>query len=165
MAEAPWTCRRIPILTYYGEQPDPGFICDNCDICFAADSQLADTTSIKKDVECIQRLFEGRQFAPLCRTELHKSLRYSQHGKRVVEYLVFKGILKETPYVNKYVLHCRLMMVGSKIFHVVKPFTNDKPNCRFLDSHSPPPCLLSVLRGFQNFHGSGSVDNFPPNPA
>jgi hypothetical protein len=116
MAEAPWTCRRIPILTYYGEQHDPAFTCGNCDVCFAADSGLANTTSIKGDVECIRRLFERHQFAPLRRTDLYQTLRHSRHGQRVVEYLVFKGILKELPHMNKFVLGCRLVMVGSKSF-------------------------------------------------
>ena len=116
MAEAPWICRRIPILMYYGEQHDPAFTCGNCDVCFAADSGLPDTTSIMQDVERIRGLFEQRQFAPLTRTDLHKRLRHSRDGQRVVEYLVFKGILKELPHVNGYALNCRLIMVGSKFF-------------------------------------------------
>ena len=115
MAEAPWTCRRIPILTYYEEQHDPAFTCGNCDVCFVADSGLPDT-NIEQGVERIRRLFEGRrgnQFDTVTRTELRKMFGYSLYGQRVVEYLVFKGILEESPYMSPYgVLNCRLKMVG-----------------------------------------------------
>lgn len=117
MAEAPWTCRRIPILTYYGEQHDPAFTCGNCDVCFAADSGLPRTIDIKQDLERINALFEcpgPREF--VTRTAIRKKLSYSLRGQRVVEYLVFKGILKEFPYIKYTVLVCGLIMVRSISF-------------------------------------------------
>lgn len=117
MAEAPWTCRRIPILTYYGERPGPAYTCGNCDVCFAADSGLPRTTNIKQDVERIKDLF-GRpgQREFVTRTAIRKKLSDSSHTQRVVEYLVFKGVLKEFPYMNHNILRCGLKMVRSKSF-------------------------------------------------
>ena len=114
MAEAPWTCRRIPILSYYNKPPDPSFTCGNCDVCFATDSGLPYQTNIEEDVERIQGQFKGRQL--VTRTELGKKFGFSQRGQRVVEYLAFKGILRESPYTNKHgVLNCRLTIVSSKV--------------------------------------------------
>lgn len=112
MAEAPWTCRRIPILTYYGERHDPAFTCGNCDVCFAADSGLPHTTDITQDVERIKGLFErpGRR-GFVTRTAIRKKFSYSLHGQRIVEYLVFKGVLKEFLYTSYSVLRCGLIMV------------------------------------------------------
>lgn len=114
MAEAPWTCRRIPILSYYNELPDPAYACGNCDVCFTADPELPYTTNIKRKVEQIQEFFRARQSAEVARTQLYKEVGKSQHSKRVVEYLVFKGILKESPYKEHHRLNCRLLMVASK---------------------------------------------------
>ena len=114
MAEAPWTCRRIPILSYYNEPPHPAYTCGNCDVCFAAEPELPYTINIKQDVERVQELFRGHKFGTVTRTELRKKFGYSQLAQRVVEYLVFKGILKESPFTMKYGgLNCRLMMVAS----------------------------------------------------
>lgn len=116
MAEAPWTCRRIPILSYYNQLPDPAYACGNCDVCFAADPELPYTTNIKRNVEQIQGFFRGHRSAEVTRTALYTKVGRSQHSKRVVEYLVFKGILKESPYKDKdhHRLNCRLVMVASK---------------------------------------------------
>lgn len=122
MAEAPWTCRRIPILSYYNEQPDPAFTCGNCDVCFAADSGSPYTTDIRQDVVNIRELFtgaRGHQVDIFTRTELGKKFGSSRHRQRVVEYLVFKGILEELPYMGAYGLNCRIKMVGSKTVEIV----------------------------------------------
>ena len=156
MAEAPWTCRRIPILSYYNEPPDPAYTCGNCDVCFAADPDLPYTTNIEQAVEHIQEFFNRLredQFGTVTRAKLHKTVGSSQHGPRVVEYLVFKGILKESPYVQHGKLNCYLLRVASKIIQGSQDLFTNKPKYRlpFWDSYRPPPCLFSALHGFQNF--------------
>ena len=117
MAETPWTCRRIQILKYYGEQHDPASTCGNCDVCFAENSELPHTINIRQDVERIERLFERAEpHEFVTRTALRKEFGSTPHLHRVVEYLVFKGVLKEVLYMAHGKLRCRLTMVGSKTF-------------------------------------------------
>ncbi len=158
MAEAPWTCRRIPILTYYGEQHNPAFTCGNCDVCFAADPGLSHTTDIKQDVERIKGVYERhRRDGYVTRTILRDRFGCSRPHQRVVEYLVFKGVLIEVPYKSKSkshdILRTRFKMVGSKIFSEIKLRTNEKSNYSFPVPNSPT-CLLSALHGSQI---SGSI--------
>jgi hypothetical protein len=153
MAEEPWTCRRIPILSYYGQQPGPAFKCGNCDVCFADNLGLPYTIDITQHIERLQKLcFErpGGQTKAIGRTEIRRKMGDHRNGLRVVEYLVFKGILREVPWQHDRVLRCRLEMVGS--FWKSRLFTN-KPNYRFPDLWFPPPCLLSALHGFPDFEG------------
>ena len=114
MAEEPWTCRRISILRFYGEQHDPASTCGNCDVCFAENSELSHTIDIRQDVERIEGLFgAAKPHDFVTRTTLRREFGSSLHHHRVVEYLTFKGVLKEDLYMAHGQLRCRLMMVGS----------------------------------------------------